>query len=187
MQGEPLIEAHENFQKQSYRNRAEIMTAGGVLTLTVPIVWDHHHKMPIRDVAIDNSAPWQRLHWRTITAAYSSSPFYEHYVERLRPYYERQYHYLWDLNCELTEEILSVFKITPSRVRFTDMYMRGVADDFRNSINPKSRLRQHDDSFVPPVYFQVFGCRQPFVGNLSIIDYLFCEGPSLPDMSAVIP
>lgn len=31
------IEQYENFGKQSYRNRCEIMTANGVIALTVPV------------------------------------------------------------------------------------------------------------------------------------------------------
>lgn len=176
--GEPLIEAHENFQKQSYRNRAEIMTADGTLPLTVPVVWNHDQKMPIREVLIDNSVAWQRTHWRTITAAYAASPYFEHYAHRLEPFYTREYRYLWDLNCSLTEELLRIFNL-PSELRYTDDYEAEVADDFRNSISPKPRLQRPDSSFTPPLYYQVFGEKIPFVANLSIIDYLFCEGTKL--------
>ena len=33
-----LIEAKETYPKQTYRNRTEIMTAGGVRVLTVPVM-----------------------------------------------------------------------------------------------------------------------------------------------------
>ncbi len=33
-----IIEQFENFGKQSYRNRCEIMTANGTISLTVPVV-----------------------------------------------------------------------------------------------------------------------------------------------------
>ena len=63
------IEGCENFQKQTYRNRAEVMTATGVRTLTVPVVWAHRAKMPIRTLPTDYTLPRQREHLRKLTAA----------------------------------------------------------------------------------------------------------------------
>ena len=55
-----LIEAVENYQKQSYRNRCNILTANGILSLTIPVC--HTHKTAIREVRIDNKTDWQRKH-----------------------------------------------------------------------------------------------------------------------------
>lgn len=176
--GNAVIEAHENFQKQSFRNRTEIMTSDGTRTLTVPIIWNHNRKMAIREVLIDNSAPWQRTHWRAIRAAYAASPYFEHYADSLEPLFHQRFDYLWELNCIVTQELLVIFK-SSAKLRFTQEYATHVQDDFRNSISPKPRLRYPDPCFTPPLYYQVFSDRQPFVPNLSIIDYLFCEGATL--------
>lgn len=171
------IEAYENFQKQTFRNRTQIMTADGVKNLTVPIVWNHNSKTAIRDVLIDNSSAWQRTHIRAIRAAYASSAYFDHYIHRLEPLLSKTYTHLFDLNCDLTRELISIFKST-AELKFTEHYEADPEGDFRNSISPKASQSVADPNFTPPIYYQVFGERQPFAPNLSIIDYLFCEGTS---------
>lgn len=180
------IEAHEHFQKQTYRNRAEVMTAAGVRTLSVPIVWDHRAKMPIREVRIDYTLPWQREHWRTLWAAYAAAPYFDHYAERLAPFYDPATYRpqrLWQLNEELTGVLLLLAGL-PCEWRCTTDYRSPAAldeaaeaGDFREIISHKPRLKRPDPSFRAPEYYQVFSDRLPFAPNLSIVDLLFCEGP----------
>ena len=54
------IEQYENFGKQSYRNRCEIMTANGVIALTVPVA-KANSKTLIKDLKIVYPTPWQKL------------------------------------------------------------------------------------------------------------------------------
>lgn len=180
------VEAYEHFQKQTYRNRAEVMTAAGVRTLSVPIEWDHRAKMPIRDVRIDYTLPWQREHWRTLVAAYSAAPYFDHYAERLAPFYDSSTYRprtLWQFNGELTVLLLRAAGL-PDVLHYTEDYLPPVpldgaaaAGDFREIISHKPRLKRPDPSFMPPEYYQVFADRIPFASNLSIVDLLFCEGP----------
>lgn len=193
------IEGCENFQKQTYRNRAEVMTATGVRTLTVPIVWDHRAKMPIRSVCIDYTLPWQREHWRTLTAAYAAAPYFDHYAERLAPFYDPTYYHpatLFELNSDLTTRLLGLLGL-PGTLLVTDEYTApapldtaAAAGDFRDIISHKSRLRRPDPTFRAPEYYQVFADRNPFAPNLSVVDLLFCEGPAAGEMirrAAVVP
>lgn len=178
---EAQVEAHENFQKQTYRNRAHVMTAGGMKALTVPVVWRHGQKMPIRAVGIDYTLPWQREHWRTLQAAYAAAPFYDHYAEKLERFYDSNRYkprFLFDLNTELTETLLDVLDL-PVKLSFTAGYQvpQGAPEDFRECISHKPRLQREDTDFVPPIYYQVFEDRIPFEPNLSVVDLLFCEGP----------
>lgn len=189
--GGASIEAHENFQKQTYRNRAEVMTAAGVQPLTVPVVWDHYAKMPIRQVRIDYTLPWQREHWRTLKAAYAAAPYFDHYAERFAPIYdERTYRpeFLFDLNCDLTRLLLGLFG-WPDTLNYTEDFTTPTpldeaveAGDFREVISHKPRLKRPDPSFRAPEYYQVFADRIPFAPNLSAVDLLFCEGPQAGQM-----
>ena len=76
---ELLIEAKETFPKQTYRNRMEIMTAGGVRTLTVPVLRNNHSRT--EEVGIDYKERWNIIHLRTLSAAYSASPYYLYYKD----------------------------------------------------------------------------------------------------------
>jgi len=61
---------HQNYEKQSYRNRTFIHSANGVLKLTVPIKHSIN-KFSLKDSIIDNSIKWQDNHWKSIKTAYS--------------------------------------------------------------------------------------------------------------------
>src|SRR5690554_73383 len=73
------IEQHENFIKQTYRNRYYIPAANGVIALVIPVVKGRGRKTLIKDLKISYDTNWQRTHWRTIFSAFNSSPFFEYY------------------------------------------------------------------------------------------------------------
>lgn len=174
-----VLEAHENYQKQSYRNRCDIMAANGVISLTVPVLKGVADKTPIRDVRIDHRGAWQKGHWRSLMSAYASSPFYEFYADDLAPIYERRYEFLWDFNMDAQATVLKILKLQPD-ISISDDYIAdsGENQDFRTSISPKPRLMRDDPAFRPQEYAQVFDDRYGFVPNLSIIDLICSEGPA---------
>ncbi len=170
------IEQHENYQKQSYRNRCYILSANGPLSLNIPVDRTFGCSLPIRDVRIDYSREWQKLHWRAIVSAYRSSPYFEHYCCLLEPFYTKKELFLFDYNCELLETICGVID---SRIKtgLTECFQRHYnLNDYRYSIHPKreSPLNFNNEKGR---YFQVFAHKFGFIQNLSIIDLLFNEGP----------
>ncbi|MDR3366139.1 MAG: WbqC family protein [Prevotellaceae bacterium] len=173
-----FVEAHEHYLKQTYRTRCEILGANGVLPLVVPVEKAHGEKMPIRDVRVDYTLPWQRAHWRSLVSAYSSSPFFVHYADEIAPVFERRETFLLDLNMSITRLMCSLMGIG-TEISLTDAYQAAAGDalDFRRSISPKSAHRQCGSAFVATEYYQVFSQKFGFVPNLSILDLLFNEGP----------
>ena len=78
------IEACENYQKQSYRNRCYFYGADGVQSLQVPILHEGGtHKQPISEIKIDWSKPWLLQHKRAIISAYRTSAYFEYYQDEL--------------------------------------------------------------------------------------------------------
>ena len=178
--GQVQLEAHEHYQKQSYRNRCYVRTANKIDTLTVPVQRGTHHQ-PIRDIRVNNDQNWQVHHWRCLQAAYGKAPFFEHYAPYFEPVYQKNWAFLVDLTYELLTICLKLVRL-PVMLNLTKWYQKNPSVglfDARSSLNPGNGPETY--IFHKPVaYAQNFG--QTFVPNLSIIDLLFCQGPSVSDV-----
>ncbi|WP_371732001.1 WbqC family protein [Spirosoma sp. KCTC 42546] len=174
------IEAHEHYQKQSYRNRCYVRTANKIDTLTVPVQQRTHHQ-PIRDLRIANDQAWQMHHWRCLKAGYGKAPFFEYYAPYFEPVYQKKWTFLFDLNLELLTICLKLMQLRIP-INLTEWYDKTTPVglfDARSRLNPGNRPETY--IFHQPVeYPQNFGVE--FVPNLSIIDLLFCQGPSAADV-----
>lgn len=93
-----LIEKHETYLKQTYRNRCIILSANGPLALTIPIIKPFGNKTKTDEVVIDNSVKWKREHWRGIESAYRNSAFFEYVRDYLITFYENEWEFLFDFN-----------------------------------------------------------------------------------------
>ena len=169
-----LIEANENYLKQTYRNRCMIATANGIQSLSVPIENPNTDKCLIKNIRISDHGKWQHLHWQALVSAYRMSPFFEYYEDDFVSFYERKYQFLFDLNEQLRLKICELLDIQPD-VNFTTEYHFSPPHDFREIIRPK--CPKMDNSFKPQPYYQVFREKYAFLPNLSIVDLLFNMGP----------
>lgn len=178
---EAWIERHENFTKQTYRNRCVIATTQGLQSLTVPV--DRSSSDLITDIRVSDHGNWRHLHWNALKSAYGESPFFEYYEDDLRPFFERQWTFLFDFNEEIREKMCELLDIHPT-VHYTDRFIAhqssvllpsSTIQDFRESINPKHPAPDAD--FEPHRYYQVYEAKHGFLPNLSIADLLFNMGP----------
>lgn len=170
------FEVYESFQKMSFRNRMVLAGSNGLVTLSVPLEKGRDQKQPIRDVRISYSLPWQQQHWRTIESCYNRSPFYEFYRDGLERIFSSRPVYLLDLNRDIQQWLWRVLKV-PAGFSETSSYQTQIPEnslDARNRWMPKNF--QSDDASIR--YRQVFEDRIGFQPNLSILDLLFCVGPS---------
>ncbi len=174
--GDVLFEQYDNYCKQTYRNRCRIATAGGVQTLTIPVVKSDTPKQLMKDVRISDHGDWRRQHWNALESAYMNSPFFMYYQDDFRPFYEKRYEFLMDFNMELTEVILNLAGIK-KEIAKTDAYIRDAADmkDLRHLVDPG----QQQPAANRP-YWQVFASKYGFTGGLSAVDLLFNMGPEFP-------
>ena len=194
---ECLIERHESFIKQTYRNRMIIPTTNGPLSLTIPT--NHDISLSMKDIRISDHANWRHVHWNALLSAYGESPFFEYYQDDIRPFYEKKYEFLFDFNMETTEKMIELLDIRP-KISVTDEYVlseelrvkneefNGLANhkvqssnlkvqsivDFRDAIRPKKPLS--DPEFESKRYYQVYEQKYGFQPNMSILDLLFNEG-----------
>lgn len=172
------LEACENYQKQSYRNRCRIYAAGGVESLTLPVVHEGGtSSLPIREIRVDWSRDWLPRMERAIVSAYESSPYFEYYRDSLFDILESRPEKLFDLNISLIHYFLGKIGISAD-IDFSTEYERpgetapGIRD-LRGIIHPKrpSILKTEKP------YWQVFAAKYGFKSDLSVMDLLFNEGP----------
>lgn len=173
---EVILESKESYSKQSYRNRCRINTAHKIDDLIVPIQKGNSN-VPIQEVRIDYKQTWFKNHWGAIQSAYGKAPFFEHYADDIQRILHNNQKFLFDLNLEILEYLLTILGIQKNII-FTQKYEKEYPDsiaDLRSVIHPKQdpvRLTFYDS----PTYIQVFG--DQFVRDLSVVDLLFCEGPN---------
>lgn len=171
-----LIEQHDHFVKQTYRNRCVIATTNGLQALSIPVEKFEGLKCEMKDVRISDHANWRHLHWNALQSAYGDSPFFGYYADDLHPFFERKWKFLYDFNWEITLKMCELIDIMPS-LRRTECYdsdPSGSIVDFREVIRPKHPGT--DPDFSPRPYYQVYEHKIGFQPNLSILDLLFNEG-----------
>lgn len=183
------IEACENYQKQSYRNRCRFYAADGVQSLSFPIVHEGGtHKLPVDKVKVDYSTPWLLQHKRAIVSAYRTSAYFEYYQDELFAVLDRKPERLIDLNMSILEFFLEKTGLLVD-LRLTDEYVPGNEDgivtmpdgveceDLRETIHPKRPNVILQEYGLEKPYFQVFSPKYGFQSDLSTMDLLFNEGP----------
>lgn len=172
-----LIEHHDSYQKQTYRNRCLIATQGGVQALTVPVCSRDEERGTRYEIS--DHGNWRHQHWQALQAAYGDSPFFIYYEDDLRPFFtDDRWATLYDYNDAICRKMCELLDITPN-IAPTDHFIRedeldGI-DDFRHVIHPKHPAA--DPQFVAKRYYQVFERKQGFLPNLSILDLLMNMGP----------
>ena len=171
------LEACENYQKQSYRNRCLILAGDGVQMLQVPVV--HAASMVITEVRIDYSTPWLLRTQRALDAAYQTSAYYDYYRDELFARMEARPATLWEWNLSLIRWCLQHTGVACEPEPTAVFSAPGsLTDDFRFSIHPKQPCTVLADLGLEKPYYQVFRDRMGgFTPGLSILDLLFNEGP----------
>lgn len=165
------FEMEDNFQKQTNRNRTYIYSPNGIQMLNIPVKHTTERHQKTKDIKLENAFDWQKQHFKSLEAAYRTSPFFEYFEDALLPIFTKKHTFLMDLNYET---IAIVSKCLGMKLEFnqTTEYFHEATDftDFRTLVNGKK-----DTSTFEP-YTQVFGDKHGFINNLSVLDLLFNEG-----------
>ena len=122
------IEGMESFEKQTCRNRCVITGPDGILTLSVPVK-KVEHKQLTKDIEISYQSRWQHQHWISLVSAYKHTPFFDYYAEFFKPFYEKEYKFLWDYNNEIHQTIMALLLNSPKRV---EGFAYKATTDWRN-------------------------------------------------------
>ena len=163
------LEIHENFVKQTIRNRCEILSGNGVLRLSIPLNHSNGMKIKTKDIRIDFGKSWQTNHWKAIKSAYASAPYFEDYEQQINQLLLAKDEFLVDKNHRIFEFLFSILEINRT-ISYTKIYTEQTERDFRT-------LDFMNNSFEIKEYQQVFSYGNEFRSNLSMIDLLMNEGP----------
>jgi len=165
------LETEDNFQKQTNRNRTYIYSPNGIQLLNIPIKHSKNRHQKTKDVRLETAFDWQKQHFKSLEAAYRTSPFFEYFEDSLMPIFTKKHEFLMDLNLE-TMAIVSKCLGMELQYDKTLEYFHEVPEytDFRYLANGKKDAAEFES------YTQVFGEKFGFLNNLSILDLLFNEG-----------
>jgi hypothetical protein len=168
-----VFEMEDNFQKQTNRNRTYIYSPNGIQLLNIPVKHSKQIHQKTKDVKIETDFDWQKQHFKSLEAAYRSSPFFEYFEDEIRPVFKKKHSFLLDLNFEAMDIISKCLRMKFEYDTTTEYFHEVDSNtilDFRTLADGKK-----DDSQFEP-YIQVFEEKQGFLNNLSVLDLLFNEG-----------
>jgi hypothetical protein len=167
------FEMEDNFQKQTNRNRTYIYSPNGIQLLNIPIKHSKIAHQKTKDIQIENDFDWQKQHFKSLEAAYRSSPFFEFFEDDLLPIFEKKHSFLMDLNLEVFDLITKCLRMKIEYTATTEYVHEIKANeiiDFRYLANGKKDQSQFES------YTQVFDDKFGFINNLSVLDLVFNEG-----------
>lgn len=173
---ELIIEAHENYQKRSFRNRIYLSGPQGTLCFTIPLAKGKNQQKPIQDVTISEEEDWQTSLIKHVQSFYGSAPYFDYYYDSLREIICSNHTYLFELNKQLLKWVFLHID-AEINISYTEQYnleYRISVDDMRSVFKPNQSFFGHPDLIR---YNQIFEEKNGFIGNLSILDMLMCCGP----------
>lgn len=165
------FEMEDHFQKQTNRNRMYVYSPNGIQLLNIPIKHSKEAHQNYKDVRIENDFNWRKIHFKSLEAAYRTSPFFEYFEDDIRPIFEKKHEFIMDLNFQTMEIVTDCLGMEFEFEKTTEYFKEANGlTDFRHLANGKKDTLE----FEP--YTQVFEEKHGFLNNLSILDLLFNEG-----------
>ena len=169
-----LFEVSDNYQKQTFRNRAYIYGANGKLGLFIPVIHTHKKRELFKDVKISYESNWMDLHLKSLQSAYRSSPYFEYFEDDLIKLYSEKEKFLVDFNIKCFKLISNLLDLDLD-FKISNEYLEKTSDiiDLRDLSNARKEKK-----IETPKYIQVFESKHGYINNLSILDLIFSEGPN---------
>ena len=167
------FEMDDNFQKQTNRNRMYIYSPNGIQLLNIPVKHSKEIHQKTKEIKIENDFNWQKQHFKSLEAAYRTSPFFEFFEDEILPIFEKKQHFLMDLNFETMEFVTKCLRMKmdyKTTLEYFHEVDTNTIQDFRTLVDGKKDKSQFES------YTQVFDDKHGFLNNMSVLDLLFNEG-----------
>ncbi|MFK7000264.1 WbqC family protein [Flavobacterium oreochromis] len=165
------FEMDDNFQKQTNRNRMYIYSPNGIQLLNIPVKHSKGGHQKTKDIRLETAFDWQKQHFKSLEAAYRTSPFFEYYEDAITPIFNQKHEFLIDLNYQTIEIVSKCLGLNFEQHKTIEFFKE--APDYKDL---RSLANGKKDSTLLTPYTQVFEEKHGFINNLSILDLLFNEG-----------
>ena len=168
-----VVDVHENYVKQSIRNRIILANSNGRWELTLPVNRRAASSRLMSDLVFtDQMSPEFLI--KHLKTAYGSAPFYEHFEDSLFTLIKKFGNPSQSL-LEFNIQTLSWIKeeLGVCELEFSDKYINTDHLDFR------IKGAFSDELWEYKPYPQVFEDRNGFIEGLSILDTMFHGGPEV--------
>ncbi len=165
------FEMEDNFQKQTNRNRMYIYSPNGIQLLNIPVKHSKTSHQKTKDTRLETAFNWQKQHFKSLEAAYRTSPFFEYFEDSILTIFTKKHTFLMDLNFETIEIVSKCLGFQFETNKTIEYFHQANGfNDLRYLANGKKDLAAFEH------YTQVFDDKYGFINNLSILDLLFNEG-----------
>lgn len=181
--GSIILEAHEHFQKRTWRNKTAILGPDHPVVLTIPLAKGKHQQKPIRDVRISYEEPWIKTHLGSLQAAYGKTAFGEEVLSGVQSILQEKHTLLWTLNLSCLTWVTSMLKgLWP--IEWTSKFYETYPEDTNDLRKGIPGGTDFTKTIALPVYPQVHRLDKAHQPNLSILDLLCHLGPGSNDYLA---
>lgn len=156
---ELILSSSEIYRKENHPNRCSIVSANGVINLSVPLAGGRNQKVKMNDLRIAG-IDWKRNHLQAIKSAYGKAPYFLYYFDEFESCIKRTGDNYLDFCMELLKW-LSYELIGSATLTVTS---KNIHIETIKKVNCEK-------------YYQVFENKSGFQNDVSAIDLLFCLGP----------
>lgn len=167
-----VFEIEEKFVKQSIRTRTKILSANGLLVLSVPVLKTNGTNTLIKELLTDEDKKWRKEHLRSIKSAYANAPFFEHYERDIVELFEK------NTTTSYLTFVMNIFDFLCKTWGFTiSSELSNHYELNENEIDLRSIDFEGETKTENYTYYQVDFGQKEFSRNLSVLDLLFNLGP----------
>lgn len=161
------ISVYENYEKQTYRNRADFFDANGPIAFTIPVQKIGYPSPVVSEVLISEHGNWRDRLWQLLSSSYHSTPYWEYYLNDIKKRIYDPTPKLIDYNHRWLEMLCCLIGLD------TPPLLSEPGEVFTQAIDPKFI------ELLPTAtrYWQVFEHKHGFQPYLSSLDMLLNLGP----------
>lgn len=167
-------------KRQKGTHRMDIVDTHGLKSLTVPVSRPDNVVGPLRwsDIAVSRHGQWWHVVSETLASAYGRTPFFEFYIDRLRPFFSSSTPDIYPDVATLCREADTAVRAILGLDNDITYASQSPANSPLSSTLPA--VTPSDLPIAPIAYYQVRHDKFGFLPHLSVLDLIFNMGPESP-------